>query len=93
MEDFVLPVGLVVGLIVIGLVVGLIVVVIVRLALAFPGEAVRAIAVVNEEIAEALIEALGGDIRELLPFAHIAKGFFALAFHNIAVALVAILSE
>jgi len=86
LEDFILPVGLVVGLIVIGL--GF-----VRLALAFPGEAVRAIAVVNEEIAEALIEALGGDIRELLPFAHIAKGFFALAFHNIAVALVAILSE
>ena len=91
MEDFILPVGLVlfVGLVVV--LFGLVLVI--RLALAFPVEAVRAIAVVNKEIAEALIEALGGDIRELLPFAHVAKGFFAFAFHNIAVALVAILSE
>ena len=41
MEDFILPVGFVVGLIVVGL--GF-----VRLALAFPGEAVRAITVLNE---------------------------------------------
>ena len=82
MEDFILPVGF-----------GLVVLIIIRLALAFPGEAVRAITVLNEQIAEAFIEAIGGDIGQLLPFAEIAIGFFALAFHNIAVALVAILFE
>ena len=91
MEDFVLP--LILFLFFFGL------------TLALPGHALRAIAIFNEKIAEALIEPLRASLaffaetdRKILPFALVTRGaifflFFTFAFKDIALALIAVLFE
>ena len=90
MEDFVLPLILFLFLFF-------------RKTLALPGHALRAIAIFNENIAEALIEPVWASLaffaetdREILPFALVARGtifFLTFAFKDIALALIAVLFE
>ena len=91
MEDFVLPLILFLFFF--------------RKTLALPGHALRAIAKVNEKIAEALIEPVWASLaffaendREILPFALVAREtifflFFTFAFKDVALALIAVLFE
>ena len=75
-----------------------------RKTLALPGHALRAIAIFNENIAEALIEPVRASLaffaetdRKILPFALVARGaiffLFTFAFKDIALALIAVLFE
>ena len=94
MEDFVLP-----------LILFLFLFFFFRKTLALPGHALRAIAKLNEKIAEALIESVWASLaffaendREILPFALVARGaifflFFTFAFKDVALALIAVLFE
>ena len=92
MEDFVLPLILFLFLFFF------------RKTLALPGHALRAIAKLNEKIAEALIEPVWASLaffaendREILPFALVARGtiffLFTFAFKDVALALIAVLFE